>query len=71
MAESSNTDQSTDRPGIGMRLMIAGLHKKFPSVKNLTTQALAALLTSSKNNDTTNEMKEKVLILVSIIFSFV
>ncbi|KAL4223626.1 hypothetical protein ACF0H5_017095 [Mactra antiquata] len=62
MAESVDSEDQTESPGIGMKITIAGLKKKFPTVKNLTTQALSALVNKCKPSEGV-EKSENLLIV--------
>ncbi|WAR01714.1 hypothetical protein MAR_008272, partial [Mya arenaria] len=48
MTDSGSTEEGTvSSPGIGMRLCIAGISAKFPSVPNISTADLAQLMKNS------------------------
>ncbi|XP_045172196.2 uncharacterized protein LOC123534162 [Mercenaria mercenaria] len=57
---------TAESAGIGMKLTIAGIKKKFPTVKNLSTEALSSLMESVQlDSSAVSDRKEKLLILDS------
>lgn len=67
MADGDQSKTSAEGPGFGMRLTIAGIKQKFPSVKNLSTDALLSLMETVPLASTTedSEEKDKLLLLDS------
>ena len=62
MATDSGTDDKSVAPGIGMRLTVAGICQKFPSVKNVSTGQLSTWMkqteSQSQSQSGTEETKQ-------------
>lgn len=58
--------EKTEEPGMGMKLCVYGISKKFPSIKNLTTNVLVSKMNPATvaQAEKEKDVERKVLLLV-------
>lgn len=59
----------TEQAGMGMKLCVFGIAKKFPTIQNLTTSILASKMKPPPDNTQQDEAKSgKLIVLVCMYF---
>ena len=68
-----DSDDKSQPPGLGMKLTVAGLNKKFPNVKNISTGQLSNWIkqVEGQTKEQMDTGTENLVILVNFIHSFV
>ena len=61
MATDSEKDEKSIDPGFGMRLTVAGICKKFPTVKNVSTSQLYSWMKQTENQSKDQLAKEEAM----------